>query len=570
MAIISVRNLKKTYGPKLIFENVSFEINPKDRISLVGRNGTGKTTILKIITQGEYADSGDIYIKRDAKIGYLEQEPDYGEELAIDVIKHAKADVIEAGKRIDYLVEQMSMETDSDKLIKLSEKYDRALIAYEDIGGYEFESDIAKVTSGLKLPDELLYMPFNNLSGGEKTRVLLAKLLLEKPEVLLLDEPTNHLDIESMEWLEKYLNEYPGALLLVSHDRYFLDAVVHKIYELDTDGIEEYDGNYTRYTVEKELRYLSRLKSYTSQQYKINRMEMQIKKFRALNTPGLNKKANEIEHRLERMEKLPKPVFEKRAIALTDSQVGRSGNDVLTVEGLSKSYGGRPIFSDVSVAMKYKDRIGIIGRNGCGKTTLIRTILGEEKADEGTVKIGTKLNVGYLHQNVNFAKGEKTVLEYYCEHFTISETEARNRLAKILFTGNDVFKKIGTLSGGEKKRLQLSVLLSQNPNFLILDEPTNHLDLSSREILEENLEDFEGNLLIVSHDRYFLNKMADKLWVYNQGTFRTVDGNYEYYRQNKERLLSRIISERAKTSSSDRGKKTNQEAFNNEKGYSIR
>ena len=539
MAYISAKKIKKTYGPKLIFDNVSFEINNKDRIALVVRNGTGKSTIFKIITGNENYDSGELYVKKDLKIGYLEQEPDYGDKSVREVINLAKQEIFEINELISDIVERMSIETDSDILMKLSEKYDRLLNEYAFCGGYEYESEVLKVISGLKIPESYLDIPFKQLSGGEKTRVLLAKLLLGKPDILLLDEPTNHLDIESMEWLENYLQDYPGALFLVSHDRYFLDSVVNKIYELDTDGIEIYDGNYTRYTVEKELRYLSRYKSYTSQQYTINRMEMQIKKFRALNTPGLNKKANEIEHRLEKMEKLPKPILEKKKMSLNDSFVERTGNDVISIQNLSKSYNGRNIFKDVDLKMRYKDKIAIIGRNGCGKTTLLRIILGEEQPDYGTVKLGTKLKIGYLQQNTTFEETTATILDYYCDQFGISQNEARNQLAKILFTGNDVYKKIGTLSGGEKKRLQLSILMSKNPNFLILDEPTNHLDLASREILEENLEDFEGNLLIVSHDRYFVNKMASRLWVYNNESFQSIDGNYEYYRQNKERLLKK-------------------------------
>lgn len=544
MAYISAKKIKKTYGPKLIFDNVSFEINNKDRIALVGRNGTGKSTIFKIITGNENYDSGELYVKKDLKIGYLEQEPDYGDKSVREVINLAKQEIFEINELISDIVERMSRETDSDILMKLSEKYDRLLNEYAFCGGYEYESEVLKVISGLKIPESYLDIPFKQLSGGEKTRVLLAKLLLGKPDILLLDEPTNHLDIESMEWLENYLQDYPGALFLVSHDRYFLDSVVNKIYELDTDGIEIYDGNYTRYTVEKELRYLSRYKSYTSQQYTINRMEMQIKKFRALNTPGLNKKANEIEHRLEKMEKLPKPILEKKKMSLNDSFVERTGNDVVSIQNLSKSYNGRNIFKDVDLKMRYKDKIAIIGRNGCGKTTLLRIIQGEEQPDYGTVKLGTKLKIGYLQQNTTFEETTATILDYYCDQFGISQNEARNQLAKILFTGNDVYKKIGTLSGGEKKRLQLSILMSKNPNFLILDEPTNHLDLASREILEENLENFEGNLLIVSHDRYFVNKMASRLWVYNNESFQSIDGNYEYYRQNKERLLKKTNDSR--------------------------
>lgn len=544
MAYISAKKIKKTYGPKLIFDNVSFEINNKDRIALVGRNGTGKSTIFKIITGNENYDSGELYVKKDLKIGYLEQEPDYGDKSVREVINLAKQEIFEINELISSIVEKMTRETDSDILMKLSEKYDKLLNEYAFCGGYEYESEVSKVISGLKIPESYLDMPFKQLSGGEKTRVLLAKLLLGKPDILLLDEPTNHLDIESMEWLENYLQDYPGALFLVSHDRYFLDSVVNKIYELDTDGIEIYDGNYTRYTVEKELRYLSRYKSYSSQQYTINRMEMQIKKFRALNTPGLNKKANEIEHRLEKMEKLPKPILEKKKMSLNDSFVERTGNDVVSIQKLSKSYNGRNIFKNVDLKMRYKDKIAIIGRNGCGKTTLLKIILGEEQPDYGTVKLGTKLKIGYLQQNTTFEETTATILDYYCDQFGISQNEARNQLAKILFTGNDVYKKIGTLSGGEKKRLQLSILMSKNPNFLILDEPTNHLDLASREILEENLENFEGNLLIVSHDRYFVNKMASRLWVYNNESFQSIDGNYEYYRQNKERLLKKTNDSR--------------------------
>lgn len=537
MVIITAKNIKKSFGPKLIFENVSFDISDKDRIALVGRNGTGKTTILKILTDNEDSDEGEIFRKKDIDIGYLEQEPDYGQNLAIDVIKSAKLYLNEIDNNINNIIEKLSQTSDEKELTKLSAEYDKLLEKYAELGGYQFESDVAKVSSGLGVTEKMQSLPFNKLSGGEKTRVLLAKLLLEEPDLLLLDEPTNHLDIESMEWLEKYLNDYKGAVLLVSHDRYFLDSVVNKVYELDTDGIETYDGNYTRYALEKEYRYLSRLKSYNSQQFVINRMESQIKKFRALNTPGLNKKANEIEHRLEKMSKLPKPILEKKAIKLSDNSSDRTGNDVLVIENVSKSFGNKQIINNSSLKMRYKDRIGIIGNNGCGKTTLIKMILGQEPVDSGIIKLGTNLKIGYLSQNVNFEEANLTILDYYCNNFIVTPTEARNQLAKILFTGNDVFKKIGSLSGGEKKRLQLSVLMGKNPNFIILDEPTNHLDLSSREILEENLSQFDGNLLIVSHDRYFLNKLATKCWVFDNGNIINVDGNYEYYRQNKNKFI---------------------------------
>lgn len=538
MPILELKNLKKTYGNKLIFENVSFEVNEKDKIAIVGRNGTGKTTIFKIINGLEYADSGENFVKKGIKIGYLEQEPNYESLMAIDVIKSAKKELLKLSKDIDENYQEMATISDENLLMKLSEKNDRLTQQYASLGGYEFESDVAKVVNGLNIDKSLLYRPFNTLSGGEKTTIILAKILLDNPDILLLDEPTNHLDIESMEWLEKYLNRYSGAVLLVSHDRYFLDNVAHKIFELDVDGIEEYNGNYTRYTVEKELRYLSRLKSYNSQQYRINRMENQIKKFRALNTPGLNKKANEIEHRLEKMDKLPKPVLEKRKISIDSAEAKRSGNDVLVIENLSKTVDGKTLFKNANLLMKYKDRIGILGKNGCGKTTLLKTILGELHPDSGSIKIGTKLNIGYLNQVTVFPDGNVSILDYYCNTLGVSSAEARNKLAKILFTGSDVVKKVGQLSGGEKKRLQLSVILAKNPNLLILDEPTNHLDLASREILEETLSDFEGNMIIVSHDRYFLNKLADKLWVFNDQKITEIDGNYEYFRQNKDRLLN--------------------------------
>lgn len=544
MVIITAKKLKKTFGPKLIFENVNFDISDRDRIALIGRNGTGKTTILKILTGKEDCDVGEVFTRKDAEVGYLEQEPDYGAMLTSDVIKSSKSYLKEIDNQISEVVDKLSQTTNENLLTKLSNDYDKLLEKYSKFGGYQFESDVAKVSSGLGITEKMQNMPFNKLSGGEKTRVLLAKLLLKEPDVLLLDEPTNHLDIESMEWLEKYLNDYRGAVLLVSHDRYFLDSVVNKVYELDSDGIEMYEGNYTRYALEKEYRYLSRLKSYNSQQFVINRMEAQIKKFRALNTPGLNKKANEIEHRLEKMSKLPKPILEKKSISLADNSSDRTGNDVLIIENVSKKFGDKQIIKDANLKMSFKDRIGIIGNNGCGKTTLIKMILGQEPVDRGTIKLGTNLKIGYLSQNVNFEEANSSILDYYCDNFNVSPSEARNQLAKILFTGNDVFKKIGNLSGGEKKRLQLSVLMGKNPNFIILDEPTNHLDLSSREILEENLEQFEGNLLIVSHDRYFLNKLASKCWVFDSGKIVNVDGNYEYYRQNKNRLIN---AQQAKT-----------------------
>ncbi|HBI71731.1 MAG TPA: ABC transporter ATP-binding protein, partial [Lachnospiraceae bacterium] len=416
--------------------------------------------------------------------------------------------------------------------------------------GYEVETRISKVTNGLKISDAVQSMLFSALSGGEKTRVILAKILLEEPDILLLDEPTNHLDLDSIEWLEGFLKDYQGSVLIISHDRYFLDSVVGKIIELEFDKAEVYLGNYSFYVVEKERRFLIAYKAYQNQQKKIEQMERQIERYRIWgemrDSEKMFKKAKELEKRLDKIDALDRPVLQNRKIRLNQNQITRSGNIVLEVQGLCKSFGNKKLLEDVNVTINYQDSACIIGKNGCGKTTLLKMILGELQADRGSVRSGSQVKIGYLPQNVVYEDEEQTVLEYFTARHNLTTGEARSQLAKVLFLKEDVNKKIRFLSGGEKSRLRLCSLTFDHVNFMILDEPTNHLDIESREVLEETLRTFEGTLLFVSHDRYFINKVADRIISLDNYSARVYNGDYTYYLEEYRKEQARLAELSAK------------------------
>jgi len=533
MIELNINNLTKYYGANKIFENISFEIKTGERIGLIGQNGCGKTTVMKILMEMEDHQGGDISLKKDNKMGYLNQIPVYDDNTTtIDVVRMAFEQVHEIQKQMKEMEHQMS-HLWGDLLERAMKKYSRLQEEYERKGGYEVEIKIDKVTTGLLITDSLKNMCFNQLSGGEKTRVILAKILLEEPDILLLDEPTNHLDLVTIEWLEGFLREYKGSALIISHDRYFLDSVVSKIVELEFDHAEVYLGNYSYYVVEKESRFLLKLKNYQNQQKKIDQMEQQIQRFRIWgemrDSAKMFKHAKELEKRLEKIDPLSRPQLNKRKIRLNQNQVGRSGKIVLTAEAVSKSFGDRTILENVDFTIFYQDSACIIGENGSGKTTLLKMILGELEPDKGAVKLGAQIIVGYLPQQVGYLDEEQTVLEYFAELHNITNGAARSQLAKVLFFNEDVNKKIKFLSGGEKSRLKLCSLTFEGVNFLILDEPTNHLDIDSREVLEETLSEFDGTILFVSHDRYFINKVADKIIAIENNSTQFYAGDYNYY-----------------------------------------
>lgn len=406
---------------------------------------------------------------------------------------------------------------------------------YEIAGGYELETKINKITEGLKINDNLKQLPFHSLSGGEKTRVILAKILLEEPDILLLDEPTNHLDLETTQWLEGFLKDYKGSVLIISHDRYFLDHVAMKIVELEFSRANIYLGNYSYYVLEKERRFLIDYRNYINQQKKIEQMEKQIERYRIWvnmrDSEAMFKRAKELEKRLEKIEVLEKPVLESRKVRLNQDRVNRSGKMVLETQHLSKSFSNTVLLKDIDMKVYHQDSACIIGKNGCGKSTLLKLILGELKPDYGTVKIGAQVKIGYLPQQVVFEDEDQTILEYFSGFHNITYEAARNQLARVLFFKDDVHKKIKFLSGGEKSRLRLCSLTFEKVNFMILDEPTNHLDIDSREVLEETLSAFEGTLLFVSHDRYFINKVADKIMSFENNRLITYPGDYTYYQE---------------------------------------
>ena len=530
MVIFKANNLKKSYGADVIFDNVSFDLKEGEVVGLLGRNGTGKSTLLKILKGLETPNSGNIQFFKKCSMGYLEQIPEYPNMTVQDVLYLPFEKVMSIEKDMRAIEGLLATSLNENDMNKLLEKYGRLQEAFDKNNGYSISSKVEKIKNGLNITEDLSNSIFDKCSGGEKTRVLVAKMLLEEPEILLLDEPTNNLDIKTLEWLEDYIKQYKGSVLVVSHDRYFLDHVIGRVLELDTDGIEEYDGNYSKYIQDKEQRFLERYKAYENNQYITHRMEMQVRRLKSMNSQILRGVANKIENRLNKMEKIDKPIFEKKSMRMNEFSGSRSGATLLEAVGIAKSFEQKELFSDIDLTIEKGDRIGIIGENGSGKTTLLKILLGQEMPDDGIIEISSTAKIGYLTQDTSFEDEEKTILETFIQSFdNMNQGEARNKLASMLFTSDDVYKKIKVLSGGEKIRLKLCILMNQNLNLLVLDEPTNHLDLNSREVLEENLMNYSGTLLFVSHDRYFLEKMTNKIWNLENKQMEVFSGNYDEY-----------------------------------------
>ena len=541
MIEIGVSNLAKFFGVDKIFENVTFDVKTKDKIGLVGRNGTGKTTLMKILAGYENFQSGQINKRKGLVLGYLEQIPNYEDENTVsDVLNEAFKNVQEIKMQMEQL--EKTFDNLVGEELKLAiKKYSYLHDAYQIAGGYNTKEKLNKILQGLNISDEMEQREFNTLSGGEKTRVILGKILLEEPDLLLLDEPSNHLDIKSVEWLEEYLKAYEGTIIMVSHDRYFLDRVANKIIELESDGAQIYNGNYSKYVAEKELRFLQAMKEYESQQKKIKKMEDQIQRYRIWgemrDSDKMYKRAKELEKRLEKIEKINKPIIDRKSANFEISGVERTGKEVIKIIDISKSYDTKQLFNDINFTLFYKDSLCILGENGTGKSTILKIIINEMKSDGGEVKIGSNVKIGYLPQEVSFDKEDISIVDYFSYNYAISIGEARKELANILFTGDDVYKHISTLSGGEKSRLKLGMLIYEKVNTLILDEPTNHLDIESREVLEENLINYDGSILFVSHDRYFVDKIATCIGEIEDKNFKIYNYNYDGYKQEKQKIV---------------------------------
>lgn len=532
MIACSVNQVSKMYGGNLLFDNISFEIQEGDRIGLVGRNGSGKTTLLKLLAGEETPDSGLIHWKKGVSVGYLAQIPDYHNELLTkELLKTAFSELLQMEVKLRKLEEAMSHETNEAKLGELMEHYGNMQDNFAVKGGYEIEASIEKIVNGLKIHD-LLDQQYLALSGGEKTKVALAFILLKNPGLLLLDEPTNHLDLATVEWLGNFLQFYSGTVVVISHDRYFLDDFVNKILDLEDGKIGYYHSNYSGFVKEKEERLLREFHTYEEQQKKIKKMKEAIKRLRdwanRANPPneGLHKRARNMERALERMEKLDRPVLQRKKMKLEMESSNRSGNDVISLQGVSKRFGDKLLFKNVNMHVRYQQRAAIIGENGTGKSTLLKLILQQFTPDEGEVRIGSNVKIGYLSQHVFSDVKEETVMEAFRNEVRITEGEARHILARFLFYGHTVFRKVSQLSGGERMRLRLAQLMHQDINLLILDEPTNHLDIDSREVLEDALEDYNGTILAVSHDRYFLNKLFEKIYWIESKQVYCFEGNY--------------------------------------------
>jgi ATP-binding cassette, subfamily F, member 3 len=536
MIVCSVNHIVKSFGGNIIFEDLSFEIHEGNRVGLVGRNGSGKTTLLKMLANQETVDSGVIHWKKGLKIGYLAQIPDYNDLTVKEVLKTAFEQLVKTELKLQQLEFEMGQVLSPEQLQKLMNEYGKLQDDFILNGGYEMDAQMDTVTHGLNITN-LIDKPFTLLSGGEKTKVGLALSLLKKPELLLLDEPTNHLDLMAIEWLGTFLKEYSGTIILISHDRYFLDEVVTKVLDMEDGEIELYHTNFSGFVKEKEERLLREFQEYQEQQRKIKKMKEAIKRLRdwanRANPPSaaLHKRATNMQRALDRIEKLDRPKLDVKKMAIDFEAKNRSGKDVIKLEDVSKSFGSRTLFEEVNMLIQYRDRTAIVGENGTGKSTLLKMILRECDSDKGSVKVGSNVKIGYLSQHVFHTIGDERVIDVFRSEVTVNEGEARHILARFLFYGPAVFRKVNQLSGGERMRLRLAQLMHQDINLLILDEPTNHLDIDSCEVLEEALEQFNGTILAVSHDRYFLNKLFTKIYWLQDGTVYFFDGNYDWAKE---------------------------------------
>ena len=541
--ILSCQNISKSFGTDEILKNVSFHIEANEKAAIVGINGAGKSTLLKIIMQKETPDTGEVILAKDSTIGYLAQYQDVsGHRTIYEEVLDAKQNIIEMEERLRGMETQMNTLT-GQELETLLDGYHRLSHEFELLGGYTYRSEVTGILKGLGFSESEFDRQMSELSGGQKTRVSLGKLLVTKPDVLLLDEPTNHLDMESIQWLEGFLMNYKGAVVIVSHDRYFLDRVVTKVVEIFQHQGYVYQGNYTEFAKKKAKIREDLLKQYYNQQREIKHQEEVITKLKSFNREKSIKRAESREKMLDKIERLEKPTDENTDIHIVLEPDVTSGNDVLTVEHLRKAFGTHTLFDDLSFEIKRGERVALIGNNGTGKTTILKIINELLLADGGTIVLGSNVHIGYYDQEHQLLHMEKTIFEEIADDYPqLNHTKIRNVLAAFLFTNDDVFKRIADLSGGERGRVSLAKLMLSDANFLILDEPTNHLDITSKEILESALNQYTGTVFFVSHDRYFINQTATRILDLTGGTIVNYIGNYDYYLE-KHDELTRIYVE---------------------------
>ena len=536
MIDISVSGLVKEFEVgKKILDGLTFQVDAGERVGLLGPNGCGKTTFLRILTGEVHPDEGDIVVAPNKRMGLISQIPVYPAGYTVeDVLDTAFLPLHEMEEEMTQLSQRMA-EGESDSA--LLSRYDKLSAAFQAGGGYETDTNKNKVCNGLSIPQDMRERPFDMLSGGEKTRVNLARLILEDTDILLLDEPTNHLDLRATEWLEEYLEKFKGTVLAVSHDRYFLDKVVRRVVEIQEGKAEFYSGNYSFYAVEKERRYEEKLRLYEKEQAKIQQLEKAAEQLRIWAYSGndkIFKRAQSMEKRIERIRQTDKPKKDRK-MAVRFGEREFRGDEVLSIKNLEKAFGERTLFAGVNLEVEGGERIALLGDNGTGKSTLIKIIMGEEEPDGGKLRKGPTVKVGYLPQIIHFDHPERTLVDTMLYDLDCTAQTARNRLASFKFRGEDVFKPVSALSGGEQSRLRLCMLMDSKINLLILDEPTNHLDIQSREWIEEAVEDYEGNLLFVSHDRYFIDRFATRIWMLENGAITDFKGTYQEFLSAKEK-----------------------------------
>ena len=552
--ILSCQNIYKSFGEVSILKDASFHVEDHEKAALIGNNGAGKTTLLRIILGQTSMDSGQVVVAKDKTLGYLAQYQEVSSGQTIyDELLSEKQYLLDIERKMRE-IEQAMQNVSGEELSSLMNTYTNLTHRFEQENGYALRSELTGVLKGLGFQEEDFGKKVSELSGGQKTRVALGKLLLSKPDMLLLDEPTNHLDMNSISWLETYLMNYPGAVLIVSHDRYFLDRVVTKVIEIENGQIMSFSGNYSAFGVKKAQIRDAQYKAYLNQQRELKHQEAVIAKLKSFNREKSIKRAESREKMLNRIERLEKPVEAQDQMRIELEPRVISGNDVLTVEDLSKSFPGLPLFDHISFQIKRGERVALIGSNGTGKTTMLKIINGLLNADNGSIELGSKVQIGYYDQEHHVLHMEKTIFQEISDTYpTLTETQIRNMLAAFLFTGDDVYKRIQDLSGGERGRVSLAKLMLSEANFIILDEPTNHLDITSKEILENALNQYEGTVLYVSHDRYFINQTATRILELTGNTLVNYIGNYDYYLEKKEELTAIYVpGEAASAVSSDK------------------
>lgn len=550
--ILSCQNISKAFVENQVLKNVSFHIEDHEKAAIVGINGAGKTTLLRIIVGEMTPDDGQVVLAKDKTLGYLAQNSTVDTSHTIyEELLSVKADLLRLEEKIRECENNMK-HADGDALEDLMKQYTSLTHAFETGGGYLYRSELVGVLKGLGFTEDEFSKPVATLSGGQKTRVALGRLLLQNPDLIILDEPTNHLDMNSIAWLETYLLNYKGAVLIVSHDRYFLDRIAGKVIEIDQSKATTFMGNYSDYAVKKEQLRVAAWNAYMNQQREIKHQEEVIEKLKSFNREKSIKRAESREKMLDKIEVIEKPSEVRTDMKLTLTPRILSGNDVLTVEHLSKSFDAHKLFTDVNFEIKRGEHVAIIGDNGSGKTTLLKILNGLVPADQGTFRLGSNVEIGYYDQEHHVLHSEKTLFEEISDDYPyLNNTQIRNVLAAFLFTGEDVFKRISDLSGGERGRVSLAKLVLSNANFLILDEPTNHLDIMSKEILEDALNGYEGTILYVSHDRYFINRTAHRILDLTEGQFISYVGNYDYYLEKHDTVMAAIEASAPQSADAD-------------------